>query len=211
MAGSLRRKKRAKAASGKRTHKVGVTKNLQHGKSVVNVATVRLPTIGGDDDDDDDDDGRTAPWNVAHTLTQNYDASGLASDPNAAGKRGRNTIGLDIATTSRGGEHAKVAARALSNGDETRAILGRAREFGHSAPKRLTPKQTRIVKSLVEKHGEDLDAMALDRKLNAMQHTRGVLLRMTESWYYYASERVADNAGGGRVRVDFRAPVKRKL
>ena len=51
-----------------------------------------------------------------------------------------------------------------------------------------------------------MEAMAKDRKLNAMQHTPGVVRRMLESFEFYKSERVA-----GHVKVDFRAPIKGKL
>jgi len=191
MGSSLRRKKRAKAAAGKKTHKVGVKTNLQTGKARIDTGAVELPGAGCS----------TAVWDVETTLTKNYAASGLVSDPNATGKGGRNT------ETTRASSKGKVAARATSDGDETRSLLGQTRSTGYAAPKRLTPKQTRVISALVEAHGDDLDAMVLDRKRNAYQHTRGVLLRMVESYHYYERER----AEGGMTRVDFRAPIKGKL
>jgi len=191
MAGSLRRKKRARAQSGKKTQKVGVTKNFAAGRTDVDVATVLLPG-----------DAPTAPWNLERTLTQNYAASGLASDPNALVRGGRNDF--MEAPDARG----TAAERAVSNGDVTRSALGMARENGKADAKRLTPKQTRVVAALVEAHGDDVKAMALDRKRNALQHTEGQLKRLLESYHRWKDER---EGGDGIVRVDFRAPKKARL
>jgi nucleolar protein 16 len=193
MAGSLRRKKRAKAASGKKTQKVGVATNFQTGRTRVDHAAVNLPGAPR----------ATEPWNVDATLTRNYAASGLASDANVAGRGGRNAN--DAPGTA---VKDAVATLATSDGDETRALLGQTKSSGFAAPKRLTPKQTRVVETLVRAHGDDLNAMVMDRKRNAMQHSSGTLLRMTESYHYWREEATA---AAGTVRVDFRAPKKSKL
>ena len=192
MAGSLRRKKRAKAAAGKKTQKVGVSTNFASGPARVDHARVRLPGAPR----------ATEPWRVDATLTRNYAANGLASDANAAGRGGRNACDDPGASTTDA-----VATLATSNGDETRALLGETKTSGFSAPKRLTPKQTRVVEALVKAHGDDLSAMVMDRKRNAMQHSSGTLLKMTESYHYWREEAAA----GGTTRVDFRAPKKSKL
>ena len=77
MAGSLRRKKRARASAGKKTHRVGVTTNFAKGRARVDTAAVELPGAGA-----------TESWDVDATLTKNYSASGLASDPNARAEVG---------------------------------------------------------------------------------------------------------------------------
>lgn len=192
MAGSLRRKKRAKAAAGKKTQKVGVTTNFQTGRARVDHAVVSLPGAPR----------ATEPWNVDATLTRNYAASGLASDANVAGRGGRNAMDDPGASVREA-----VATLATSNGDETRALLGETKTSGFSAPKRLTPKQTRVVEALVKAHGDDLSAMVMDRKKNAMQHSSGTLMKMTESYHYWREEA----ASAGTTRVDFRAPKKSKL
>jgi nucleolar protein 16 len=139
---------------------------------------------------------------VDATLTRNYAASGLASDANVAGRGGRNAMDDPGASVREA-----VATLATSNGDETRALLGETKTSGFSAPKRLTPKQTRVVEALVKAHGDDLSAMVMDRKRNAMQHSSGTLLKMTESYHYWREEA----ASAGTTRVDFRAPKKSKL
>ena len=192
MAGSLRRKKRAKAAAGKKTQKVGVSTNFASGPARVDHARVRLPGAPR----------ATEPWRVDATLTRNYAANGLASDANAAGRGGRNACDDPGASTTDA-----VATLATSNGDETRALLGETKSTGVAAPRRLTPKQTRVVEALVEAHGDDLSAMVMDGKRNAMQHSSGTLLKMTESYHYWREEA----ASAGTTRVDFRAPKKSKL
>ena len=121
-------------------------------------------------------------------------------------RRGTGRTKRDATTRGRRRREA-VATLATSNGDETRALLGETKSTGVAAPRRLTPKQTRVVEALVEAHGDDLSAMVMDGKRNAMQHSSGTLLKMTESYHYWREEAAA----GGTTRVDFRAPKKSKL
>ncbi len=73
------------------------------------------------------------------------------------------------------------------------------RSTGKAAPKRLTKHQRQIVGRLIERHGDDVQAMQHDRKLNSMQHSQGVLTQLIESYHYWTAD-----AG-----VDFRVPHKR--
>ena len=193
MAGSLRRKKRARASAGKKTHRVGVTTNFAKGRARVDTAAVELPGAGA-----------TESWDVDATLTKNYSASGLASDPNARERAGRNA--RDDANDDEG--LGKVAAGATTNGDVARAAMGLAREDGHAMPKRLTPKQTRVVKALVEAHGDDLEAHDACIGRNAMQHTTGRLLRPIDG----IVPLLARTRRGGGVRASgFQSAEKGKL
>lgn len=72
------------------------------------------------------------------------------------------------------------------------------RSTGKAAPKRLTTHQRQIVGRLVAAHGDDVAAMARDRKLNSMQHSQGVLRALLESYRHWGE-------GAG---VDFRVPRK---
>lgn len=73
------------------------------------------------------------------------------------------------------------------------------RSTGKALPKRLTSHQRQIVGRLLAAHGDDIPAMARDRKLNSMQHSEGVLRALVESYHYWKE-------GSG---VDFRVPNKR--
>jgi len=66
--------------------------------------------------------------------------------------------------------------------DEVRALRGVPRSTGVAPPPRLTAKQQRIVKALLDAHGDDVLAMARDHKRNALQHTPAVLSRFIASY-----------------------------
>lgn len=80
-----------------------------------------------------------------------------------------------------------------------RCALLQVRSTGKAAPKRLTTHQRQIVGRLLAAHGDDIAAMARDRKLNSMQHPEGVLRALVESYQHWKE-------GSG---VDFRVPHKR--
>ena len=67
-------------------------------------------------------------------------------------------------------------------------------------------KTGRIVGALVAKHGADLNAMARDRKLNAMQHTVAQLRNLVVSLMAYPE--LLEEGGG---KLGFRAPIKSSL
>jgi nucleolar protein 16 len=209
MGSSMRKKRRAKPSGS--TVKVGrVKKTKQH----VKVVPVLLPGARDATSWDDDD-----------THQNNYESVGIVSDPNKVGKTGRNAAkriaedrdgeaARDDAgpTASRAGAKTKttrddtVAAQAVVGGDEVRGALGQVRSTGEAPPKRLTTKQRRIVGALVAKHGADLNAMARDRKLNAMQHTVAQLRNLVVSLMAYPE--LLEEGGG---KLGFRAPIKSSL
>lgn len=73
------------------------------------------------------------------------------------------------------------------------------RSTGKAAPKRLTAHQKQIVRRLIAAHGDDVEAMQRDRKLNSMQHSVGALNELLSSYQHWGE-------GQG---VDFRVPHKR--
>tara|TARA_B110000459_G_scaffold189588_1_gene223890 strand:- start:53 stop:640 length:588 start_codon:yes stop_codon:yes gene_type:complete len=188
MGSSLRKKRRAKPSGA--TVKVGRVKKT---KQQVKVVPLRLPGAAGDTN-----------WNQDTTHVGNYSNVGIVSDPNAVGKTGRNSRALVVDGEIKP-KDTSVASTATIGGDEVRGLLGQVRSTGLAPPKRLTTKQRRIVGALVEKYGEDLNAMARDRKLNAMQHTIAQLRDLVVSFVAYPE--LLD--GGGSL--DFRAPMKSSL
>jgi nucleolar protein 16 len=190
MGSSLRKKRRAKPSGS--TVKVGrVKKTKQH----VKVVPVRLPGAAED-----------TQWKEDTTHMGNYSSVGIVSDPNALGKTGRNSKSIQSAETRENEpKDTSVAATAIVGGDEVRGLLGQVRSTGLAPPKRLTTKQRRVVGALVAKHGDDLNAMARDRKLNAMQHTIAQLRELVVSFVAYPDLL----EGGGPL--GFRAPIKTSL
>ena len=138
----MRKKKKAKAAGT--TVKVGrVKKTTQK----VTVTPVLLPGASGE-----------TAWDQHTTHQNNYNITGIVSDPNKMGKTGRNSQklvelgeGEDSAAVARAKREAdtSIAATATVGGDEVRGMLGQVRSTGLAPPKRLTTKQRRIVGALV--------------------------------------------------------------
>ncbi len=80
------------------------------------------------------------------------------------------------------------------------AALSQPRPQGSQAapPARLTGRQRQIVEKLIAAHGSDTRAMMIDKRLNKMQHSEGVLKSMMASHAFWKE-------GSG---VDFRVPTK---
>lgn len=172
---------------------------VKKSKQTVTVVPVLLP--GARD---------STAWDDDTTHQSNYEAVGIVSDPNRIGKTGRNSTALEEGEEAAGHRGSKktdetVAAQATVGGDEVRGAVGQVRSTGTAPPKRLTTKQRRIVGALIAKHGDNLHAMARDRKLNAMQHTVSVLRELVVSYVAYPD--LIENGG----RLDFRAPKKTSL
>lgn len=125
-------------------------------------------------------------------MGRNYEKLGLAADVNS--RRGRNSRSASI--------DAKVAAVDDPVLDEDlAAAMGHMRSSGKAPPQRPTPRQRTIVQRLTDAHGDDVDAMTKDIKLNAMQHSKGQLIKLIESCKYWSQK--------GNVGVEFRVPTKR--
>ena len=111
--------------------------------------------------------GATESWDVDATLTKNYSASGLASDPNARERAGRNA--RDDANDDEG--LGKVAAGATTNGDVARGDGSRARGRRRDAEE-VDAETNARGESARGGARDDLEAMRMDRRRNAMQHRR---------------------------------------
>jgi len=138
-----------------------------------------------------------APWSETSTRRANYAALGLAE--NANDQHGRhNPVRKPPAPVV---SEPPVGALAVTDGEAMRQVLGLPLARGVRPPRQLTATQTRVLAALVAAHGSDVEAMARDRKLNALQHTPGTLRVMLTAFTAYAGK-----SGGGH---GFRAPVKR--
>lgn len=63
--------------------------------------------------------------------------------------------------------------------------LGKQHPDGTRPPAPLTANQRRIMQSLAEKHGSDVEAMAKDSKRNKMLHSAGTLKRMLQAFHLH--------------------------
>lgn len=93
--------------------------------------------------------------------------------------------------------HAEDDEADVNDGD-LRSILCMQQLSGPRAPDPLTANQRRVVKALIDAHGENLEAMARDRKVNKMLLPASKLKRMIASFQIH-------NEG---ARVRFQQPKR---
>ena len=132
-------------------------------------------------------------WEENEKIDRNYENLGLAADVNS--RRGRNSRGASIDANVAGIDNAILD-------EDFTAAMGHMRSSGKAPPQRPTPRQRSIVQRLVDAHGNDVDAMTKDRKLNSMQHSKGQLIKLIESCKHWSQ-------GAALRGVDFRVPNKR--
>jgi hypothetical protein len=128
----------------------------------------------------------------------NYKALGLALDPNGAHGRTAPLRKAAAEAAEPGGE-LTLGAQAEADAEELRIVTCGHLPKGHRPPRRLTATQLRVLRGLVEAHGDDVEVMARDRKKNVMQHTASPLRTMLDDFHAQDSQ---------EMRV-FRAPIKR--
>lgn len=132
-------------------------------------------------------------WNQAGNIDSNYEHIGFAADVNAGTGRNRRS---DILAN----KVPQIPDHQLdaSLDEDLKVAMARQRNSGKAPPKRPTPRQRHLIERLLAAHGSNIAAMFKDRKLNAMQHSEGVLQSLIESCDYWR----------GKTGVDFRAPIK---
>ncbi|KAK9811879.1 hypothetical protein WJX72_011665 [[Myrmecia] bisecta] len=141
--------------------------------------------------------GTSAHWDAAKTFTRNYEEIGFVSNPNSG--FGRNVRHSDPIQEK--AAEIEETGEEVESADDMRVALGKVRKSGKAPPEKLTTHQNQIMARLVAAHGDDVEAMAKDRKLNTMLHPPGRLKRMLQAYQAFSQ------TAGGRCR--FRVPNKR--
>ncbi|KAK9813710.1 hypothetical protein WJX73_004483 [Symbiochloris irregularis] len=132
-------------------------------------------------------------WDNQKTYAANYAEAQLVPNANAAFGRNSRTDALQAKAAQ------LSTSEDLPETDEVREILHKERpEYKPNALK-LTTQQSIVVKQLLDKHGDDIEGMVWDSKLNSMLLPAGKLRRMIRSF------KEAD----ANARCPFRAPKKR--
>eukprot|EP00963_Diacronema_lutheri_P012516 scaffold1800_cov332-Pavlova_lutheri.AAC.10 len=156
-------------------------------------------------------DAEEVEWDRTASVARNYAAMGCAADPNGRGGRQRQVAAKQSQDTHMEAEQVsmetleriregKVDETAIDQ--ELRVALGRPSPGRKTMPRKLTKTQWHVMKQLVDAHGNDIEAMAKDRKKNPMLHTVATLRKLVDSYHAYPS---LQQDGGWR---GFRAPVK---
>eukprot|EP00892_Ulva_mutabilis_P012910 jgi/Ulvmu1/9992/UM059_0041.1 len=119
-------------------------------------------------------------WETCTTPTTNYQQNGLINEVNR----------IKAPETDAASPESDDDAAATSDQDLQR-VLSMQHPSGPRAPDPLTANQRRVVAALVAAHGDNLQAMARDRKLNKMLLPASKLKRMIASAQIYkAGDRV---------------------
>jgi len=136
-------------------------------------------------------------------------SAAVARLPGGFGRAGGRT-NADRAAAGRAEAARRFGDRSFVDDDELRVLRGERRAdpaaVAARAPPPLTSEQLRVVSALVDAHGDDVEAMTRDLRLNALQHTAGKLRKLLSSFNHHGGA----EADGASTRHAFRAPKKSK-
>ncbi|KAJ1692114.1 hypothetical protein LUZ63_008812 [Rhynchospora breviuscula] len=138
--------------------------------------------------------GESAVWDDEGSVIQNYKSFGVVSNPNLLGVRARTTPNLvqidSLQVVDRDKLDAPVSefdpvdtGSDLEN-DDLKSALGKKRRDGKTMPLLPLTKMQRLhVGNLIDKYGDDYQAMFMDTKLNAMQHSVATLKKLCQRYH----------------------------
>ncbi|KAL5713056.1 hypothetical protein ACHQM5_015170 [Ranunculus cassubicifolius] len=135
-----------------------------------------------------------AKWENTASVITNYKSFGFVSNPNIIGARSRaarvvETELLQVPPSKeayRVEEFGEVDDGSDLEEDDLKSALNKKRKDGKTAPLQpLTAMQRVHIGRLVEKHGDNYQAMFMDLKLNAMQHTVTTLEKLCKRYHMY--------------------------
>lgn len=116
---------------------------------------------------------QTTDWDSEATTTANYSKNGFALDPN-----------FDFQTNNGAAcTKSRQDKEGVALDDDMLSALGKPLAAGKRPPAPLTSRQRMIVSALIAGHGDNVHAMARDRKLNKMLHPEAKLRQMLESYH----------------------------
>lgn len=141
--------------------------------------------------------GPIADWKVDNNTNTNYARQGFLTDANVG--FGRN-LGNKDSIQETAAEFVDIDAQ-VEIDDDFKQVLGQRGSKGPAPPAKLTAHQTQIVKALTEAHGNDVEAMVKDCKLNTMLLPASKLKHMLRAHAMYSQK-----PGG---RCSFRVPHKK--
>jgi hypothetical protein len=153
----------------------------------------------------------TMTWNPSRPLSKNYAAAGVAVDANSRYGRNHRPSGLKEDEGSDNDDD----GGGNSTDDDLRAVSGLPRRHSARAPPpKLTSTQERVISTLRKAHGDDLQAMVKDIKLNRMLLPASKLRKMIEADDFWGRRPIKPSLdqvgveGKGRGRCGFRMPRK---
>ncbi|KAK1315831.1 Ubiquitin-like-specific protease ESD4 [Acorus calamus] len=130
----------------------------------------------------------SSEWDDKASILKNYRSFGVVSNPNLLGVRARSTplvlqsSSLQLPRDADDLLHDEDPGSDLESDDLKTALGKRRRDGKQAALLMLTAMQRLHVGKLVEKYGDDYQAMFMDTKLNRMQHSAGTLKKLCERY-----------------------------
>ncbi|KAK9201844.1 hypothetical protein WN944_017052 [Citrus x changshan-huyou] len=129
-------------------------------------------------------------WDGKASVIQNYKSFGLVSNPNLLGVRSRTSHiveseSLQVTQPSDvpANEFEPIDSGSDLDEDDVKSALGKKRKDGKTASLQpLTTIQRVYIGRLVERYGDDYQAMFRDTKLNAMQHSVATLEKLCKRY-----------------------------
>lgn len=128
-------------------------------------------------------------WNVRGRVVGNYRSFGVVSNPNLLSVRATTPQIVECSSLLIPSHDEQIrldddlAYGSDRETDDVRAALGKRRRDGKAAPLRsLTTMQRVYIGRLIEKYGDNYEAMFMDTKLNAMQHSLATLKKLCQRY-----------------------------
>ncbi|ONK62945.1 uncharacterized protein A4U43_C07F9750 [Asparagus officinalis] len=126
-------------------------------------------------------------WDEAGSVIRNYRSFGVVSNPNLLGVRARTPQIVQCSSLqvpNHDEDLGSIDSGSDLESDDLKAALGKKRRDGKAAPLRpLTTIQRVHIGRLIEKYGDNYQAMFKDIKLNAMQHSAVTLKKLCQRYY----------------------------
>eukprot|EP00252_Welwitschia_mirabilis_P027187 TRINITY_DN9256_c0_g1_i1.p1 TRINITY_DN9256_c0_g1~~TRINITY_DN9256_c0_g1_i1.p1 ORF type:complete len:194 (-),score=23.69 TRINITY_DN9256_c0_g1_i1:480-1061(-) len=148
-------------------------------------------------------------WDEKGTVLKNYRSFGVVSNPNLLGARQRFDWGIEDPSLqlppqppqpNESAENIDPEFQPLDGGsdleeDDLKSALKKKRRDGKRPPLQpLTTMQEVYVGRLIQKYGDDYQAMFWDIKLNAMQHSVSTLRSLCERFHAYEKPPTVEEA-----------------
>ncbi|XP_008801097.1 uncharacterized protein LOC120110228 [Phoenix dactylifera] len=135
--------------------------------------------------------GGKGEWNNKGTVIRNYRSFGVVANPNLLGVRARtphivqsSSLQIPDREAPPVSEFDPIDSGSDLESDDLKSALRKKRRDGKTAPLQpLTRMQRVFIGRLIDKYGDDHQAMFLDTKLNSMQHSVATLQKLCQRYY----------------------------
>ncbi|KAG1338684.1 nucleolar protein 16 [Cocos nucifera] len=135
--------------------------------------------------------GEKREWDDKGTVIRNYRSFGVVANPNVLGVRARTAHIIQSSSLQVPDREAPPVSEfdPIDSGsdlesDDLKSALRKKRRDGKTAPlPPLTTMQRVYIGRLIEKYGDDYQAMFMDTKLNSMQHSVATLKKLCQRFY----------------------------